>query len=38
MVKGIDEIGPELQPEPLRHLEVLLDAQVYVGEMRRSEP
>ena len=37
MVEGIDEVSSKLQSEPLGHLEVLLDAQVYVGEVRRSQ-
>lgn len=37
VVKRIDKVRPELQPEPLCHLEVLLQTQVYVGVMRRSQ-
>lgn len=38
VVKRIDEVRSELQPEPLCHLEVLLQTQVNVGVMRRSQP
>src|SRR5258708_16606915 len=38
VVKRIDEISSELQPEPLRELEVLMQTQVYVGIMRPSQP
>jgi len=34
MVEEIDEVSSELQLEPLRKLEVLMDTQIYGGEMR----
>lgn len=37
MVKGIDEVGPELKSEPLREQEVLVQAHVYVGVMRSAQ-
>src|ERR1700738_1492081 len=38
VVKRIDEVSSELQPEPLSELEVLMQTQVYVGVMRPSQP
>src|SRR5256885_1148861 len=38
MVEGIDEVTAELQLEPLRELEVLMQAEVQVGETRPSQP
>ena len=37
VVKRIDEVTPELQPEPLRELEVLMQTQVYVGVTRPTQ-
>ena len=36
VVEHVDEVGSELQAEPLRKLEVLVQAQVYVCVMRRA--
>ena len=36
VVKRIEEVGSELQFEPLCKLQVLMQTQVYVGEMRTS--
>ena len=38
MVEGVDEVGPELQPEPLPDWEVFVQAQVDVGVVGRTKP
>jgi len=37
MVERIDEVSSELQPKPLRNLEVLMQTQVHVGVMCRAQ-
>lgn len=37
MVESIDEVGSELQPESLAHREVLMQTQVDVAVMRRTQ-
>src|SRR5215475_988648 len=37
MVKRVDEVGAELQLEPLRHLKVLVQAEVQVGVTRCAQ-
>ena len=37
MVERINELRSELQPEPFRKLEVLVQAHIQVGEMRRAQ-
>lgn len=37
MVESIDEVRAELQSEPLRHLEVLMKAEVYVRVVCRPQ-
>src|SRR5258708_24421318 len=37
VVECIDEVSSELQPEPLRECEVLMQTQVYVGVTRPSQ-
>jgi hypothetical protein len=36
MVKGVDEVGSELQPNPLGNQEVFVQTQVHVGVMRSA--
>src|SRR5215468_3107635 len=38
VVKGVDEVGPELQFEALGDLEVLCQSQINVGVMRPAQP
>jgi hypothetical protein len=37
MVESVDEVGPELQPEPLAYWEVFMHTQVNVGVMGRTQ-
>ena len=37
VVESVDEVGPELQAEPLSELKILMQTHVYVGEMRRTQ-
>src|SRR5205807_10251346 len=37
VVKGVDEVAAELQPEAFCHLDVFMEAQVQVGVMRPSQ-
>src|SRR6185312_5768426 len=37
VIKGIYEVGPELQPEPFCQREVLMDARIYIGVARRPQ-
>src|SRR5256885_8840172 len=37
VVEGIDEVSSELQFEPLRNLDVLVQTQIYIGVTRRAQ-
>ena len=37
MVKGVDKVGPELQPNPLGNQEVFVQTQVHIGVVRSAK-
>src|SRR6185437_8935499 len=38
VVESVDEVGPELQTEPLIKLKILVQTHIHVCEMRRTQP